>query len=66
MWDPELGGPFLRFSYQRVDGSTRDERMPENLIPTLGLGNPNSTIGLCQEGKGPPDALGRRAGVNCF
>ena len=27
-------------------------------------GYPTSMIGLCQEGKGSPDALGRSAGVN--
>src|SRR5467141_3164244 len=29
-------------------------------------GNPTSMIGLCQEGKGSPDALRRSAGVNSF
>ena len=29
-------------------------------------GNATSMIGLCQEGKSSPDALGRSAGVNSF
>jgi hypothetical protein len=30
------------------------------------FGNATSMIGLCQEGKSSPDALGRSAGVNSF
>ena len=41
--------------------------MQSNEIRTKQMsGNATSMIGLCQEGKSSPDALGRSAGVNSF
>jgi hypothetical protein len=48
----------------RVDGEVRSKNdLTEPALLEMS-GNATSMIGLCQEGKSSPDALGRSAGVN--
>jgi hypothetical protein len=54
---------------QTLFGVSGEVRSKNNLTEPALLemsGNATSMIGLCQEGKSSPDALGRSAGVNSF